>query len=99
MKPVSLLLTLLALSLMSTAQNSLQMPKPSPELKKLDYFSGDWKMEGEMKPSPFGPGGKFTGSEKNHWMDGGFFLLSHSDVESPMGKVNGVASCGYKADD
>jgi hypothetical protein len=99
MKRLSCLLTLLGLSLLAAAQTPPQMPKPSPELKKLDYFSGDWKMEGDMKPGPFGPGGKFTGSEKNHWMDGGFFLVSHSDVDSPMGKMNGVAVFGYKTDD
>src|SRR5437660_12393639 len=56
-------------------------------------------MEGDMKPSPFGPGGKFTATEHNEWMPGGFFLVSHSDENTPMGKGNGLAIFGYKSDE
>ncbi len=34
------------------------MPKPGPELKKLDYFMGTWKMEGEIKAEPLRAGRK-----------------------------------------
>jgi hypothetical protein len=75
------------------------MPKPGPELKKLDYFMGTWKMEGESKPSPYGPGGKFTGTDQNEWMPGGFFLVTHSDFKDPTTEGKGLAVMGYKADD
>ena len=74
----------------AAAQTQPQMPKPGPEVKKLDYFAGNWKTEGDMKPGPMGPGGKFSATEHNEWMDGGFFLLSHSDENSSMGSSKGL---------
>jgi hypothetical protein len=74
-------------------------PQPGPELKKLDYFAGTWRLEGDLKPSPFGPGGKFTGTENNEWGLGGFFLMSHSEFKMPMGGGTGLAVFGYKADE
>jgi len=86
------------LSLMVQAQ-SPQMPKPGPEVKKLDYFAGTWNTEGDIKPSPFGPGGKFSATEHNEWMPGGFFLVTHSEGTYAMGESKGLAVMGYKADD
>jgi hypothetical protein len=75
-------------------------PKPAPELKKLDYFSGTWTSEGDVKPGPMGPGGKFTGSGKGQWMDGGFFLVINSDFKGgAMGNGTGTAYMGYNADE
>jgi hypothetical protein len=82
-----------------SAHAQMPTPKPAPELKKLDYFAGSWKMDGEMKPGPMGPGGKMTMTEGNTWMDGNFFLVGHSKFDSPsMG--GGVASSftGYNSD-
>lgn len=70
-------------------------PKPGPELKKLEYFVGTWSSEGDLKPSPFGPGGKFTGTEKLEWMDGGFFLVGHGEGDSPMGHDKGMSVWGF----
>jgi len=41
-----------------------ELPKPAPEMVKLDYFEGTWTCEGTTKDSPFGPGGKMTSSAK-----------------------------------
>jgi len=72
------------------------MPKPAPELKKVEYFAGNWRSEGDMKPSPMGPGGKLTMTEHNQWMDGGFFLMMHSEFKSPaLGSGSGMAYMGY----
>ena len=86
------------LPLMVQAQ-APQMPKPAPEVKKLDYFMGTWKMDGDTKPSPYGPGGKISETDHNEWMPGGFFLLTHSESKSPMGEAKGLAIMGYKTDD
>jgi len=75
-----------------------QMPQPAPEVKKLDYFIGNWTMEGDLKPSVYGPGGKFSGSERNEWMPGGFFLRSDSKMKMPMGSASGLAVMGYDSD-
>jgi hypothetical protein len=85
----------LCLAGLMVAQAPPQMPKPGPEHKRLGYFAGTWQLEGDMKPGPFGPGGKFTGMDHNDWMDGGFFLVSHSDFKSAMGNGTGLAVFGY----
>jgi len=75
-------------------------PKPAPELKKLDYFLGAWTSEGDAKPGPMGPGGKFSTSANGTWMDGGFFLVIQSDFQSAaMGNATGTAYMGYNADE
>ena len=53
-------------------------PKPSAEHQKLAYFVGTWTSTGEMKPSPFGPGGKMTSTETCEWFDGGFAVVCRS---------------------
>jgi hypothetical protein len=70
-------------------------PKPGPELKRLGYFVGTWKTEGEDKPGPMGPGGKSTITDKCEWMSGGFFLLMHSDGTGPMGPIHSLGVVGY----
>ena len=81
------------------AQNPPAMPKPGPELKKLDYFAGAWKTSANLKPSPYGPGGAFTGLEQVTWMDGHFFLILHSHETSAMGKSSTAAVMGYDAEE
>ena len=70
-------------------------PKPGPEQQKLAYFAGKWTSEGEMKPGPFGPGGKFTFTETCEWFAGGFALVCHSDGKMPEGTVKGLSIMGY----
>ena len=98
MKPAKILLAILAVVTLASAQTP-PMPKPGPEHAKLEYFAGTWTMEGDLKPSPWGPGGKFTGSDHNEWMSGNFFMVSHSDVHMPMGDAKGIAIFGYNTDE
>jgi Protein of unknown function (DUF1579) len=70
------------------AQMSPQAPKPSPELKKQDFFVGTWRLEGITKSSPFGSGGqKFESTEHLEWMPGGFFLLAQSFSGEKLAEV------------
>lgn len=92
-------LTLLLLLATVFAQAQMQMPKPGPEHKNLNYFTGTWSMEGDTKPGPMGPGGKFSGTSHNELMDGGFFVVEHSDFKSAGGNGTGIAFVGYNADD
>jgi Protein of unknown function (DUF1579) len=87
----------LFLALAAVAQ--MEVPKPGPEHKKLDVLAGSWTLDGDMKPSPMGPGGKMTETEKCDWMDGGFFLVCHTDFKSSMGDGAGLSILGYSADD
>jgi Protein of unknown function (DUF1579) len=82
-----------------SAQSQMPMPKPGPEVKKLEYFVGSWTLKGEMKPGPMGPGGKFTGSETDEWMPGGFFLEAHEAFNTPTGNGTGLSFLGYDTND
>ncbi len=74
----------------------MELPKPAPELKNLEYFAGTWTWEGDIKPGPEDPGGKMTMIEHNSWMDGGFFLTLRSEFETPaVGKGTGIAYMGF----
>lgn len=81
------------------ASAQMPMPKPAPELKQLDYFAGTWKLDGDARPGPMGPGGKMTMEEQNKWMPGGFFLVIHSTFSGAgMGEGSGISIMGYDAD-
>ena len=70
--------------------------KPGPEHKKLDVLAGSWTVEGDVKPSPMGPGGKMTEDEKCEWMEGGFYLVCHVDFKSAnSGSGSGLSVLGY----
>ena len=86
-------------ALSAVAQSSSDQPKPSPELKKLNYFAGTWKLTGEMKESPYGPGGKISSTEKNHWMEGGFFLISDMKETTPKGADTAMSIFGYNPEE
>jgi len=73
-------------------------PKPGAEQKKLTYFVGQWKTEGEMKPGPMGPGGKYSSTDHNEMLPGGFFLVMHSASTTPMGSMRETAIMGYDSD-
>ncbi len=94
MKAPSILLGILLLATVAFAQ--MDIPKPGPEHKKLDFFVGHWTSEGDTKPGPMGPGGKFTMQENSEWMDGGYFVVIHSKY-SGGGMPNGtsIAYMGY----
>jgi hypothetical protein len=93
-------MTLAAALVLATAA-AAQMPtsKPGPEVKKLDIFAGSWILDGTMKPSSMGPGGSMTENEKCEWMEGGFYLVCHSDYKSSMGNGVGLSVMGYSTDD
>jgi uncharacterized protein DUF1579 len=70
-------------------------PKPGPEHQKLAYFAGKWVSDGETKPSPFGPGGKFTFTQNCEWFTGGFALVCHSEGKMQEGTWKGLSIMSY----
>jgi uncharacterized protein DUF1579 len=98
MKRTGMILAALVV-LAATALAQMDMPKPGPEHKKLDVLAGSWTLDGDMKPGPMGPGGKITETEKCDWMEGGFFLVCHTDFKGSMGDGAGLSVMGYSADD
>src|SRR5215813_451236 len=84
----------------SKAPAKMEMPKPGPEVKKLSYFVGTWKSEGDMKENPWGmPAGKFTGTDKCEWFTGGYQVVCHSTGKGPMGSMHGLGIIAYNNED
>jgi len=92
-------ITLAVCTIVAVAALAQEMPKPGPELKKLDVLTGSWTLDGDMKPGAMGPGGKMTEIQKCEWMDGAFFLVCHAEFKSSMGDGTGISVMGYSKDD
>lgn len=75
-----------------------EAPQPSPEQKKtMSYFVGKWTTEGDVKPSPFGPGGKMASRDSCEWFAGGFQVVCRGDGKSPMGSMTTLGVLAYNA--
>jgi hypothetical protein len=62
----------------------MEMPKPSPEQKKLERLAGRWEGEEKVHPSPWDPaGGTATGRVENRIAVDGFALVQ--DYEQDRG--------------
>jgi hypothetical protein len=86
---------------LTTSAAIAQMPTPSAELKKLDYFAGNWTNEATIPSGPWGAGGKFTASGPGEWLKGGFFLVNRGDFSMPPelgGNGTVLAVFGYDSD-
>ena len=68
---------------LSLAQAPPERPKPGPEHKKLEYFVGTWKTEGEIKANAFVPAGKVVTTETVTLGPGGFYV----EVDRPEGQI------------
>jgi len=102
MKRVSMIVyaSLLILVTAVSMQAQMEPPTPAPELKKLDFLTGDWAAEGTMTMGPTGtPSTKWTMNTHAEWMQGNFFLVEHDNMEmSAMGKTTELAVLGYDPD-
>ena len=99
MKTLTLTMVSAAWLLLASAALAQEAPKPGPEHKKLDVFVGSWMIDGEVKPGSMGPGGKVTEYEKCEWMEGGFYVICHTDFKSAMGNGTGISIMGYSSED
>jgi len=92
----TVMILMAGLVLVATAVAQETAPKPAPEIKKLDMLAGSWVLEGDMKPSAMGPGGKVSETEKCEWMEAGFFLICHVDFKTAnSGNGSGLSVLGY----
>ena len=76
-----------------------EVPKPGPEVKKLEVFAGKWKGESDLKPSPFFPGGKMTSEDDCTWFEGGFQLVCRSTGSGAMGKIKSEMVLAWNAEE
>ncbi len=67
------------------AQAHQQPPQPSPDLKNLDRLVGTWEMSGGVQ-----------GKVAFEWMEGGFFLIQHVDLEHHGQKIKGIEVIGHE---
>ncbi len=74
MRRITILLFLSLFCFATAMQAQAPAPKPGPEVNKLHAVVGHWTFEGEAKPGPLGPGGKFTGESNCQMILGGFFF-------------------------
>lgn len=76
-----------------------EAPKPGPETKKLEVFAGKWKGESEMKPGPWGPGGKMTSESECTWFEGGFEIVCRETGKGAMGNTKSEAVLGWNGEE
>lgn len=79
------------------AQPPAQAPQPGPELRKLEYFIGTWRAEGEMTASMFGLAGKFTNTNRAEWTFDNFYYINQHEEQNPTGKHASLSVTGYDA--
>lgn len=89
------LLSLVVFASSAAAQTPSAPPLPGPEHEQLKYFVGKWTTEGDMKPSPFMPAGKFSSMDTCDLFAGGFYVVCHTDGKNPAGMVKGLGILGY----
>ena|SRR5512135_1833030 len=97
-KLLSIILLPLVTSLAFAQAQTDQPPKPGPEIQKLAYYVGTWKGEGELKASPFGPGGKLSSTQTCEWFAGEFQVLCRGEETGPSGKRAFLNILAYDAD-
>ena len=83
---------------LAQAPGSSEAPRPAPEAEKLGYFVGAWSMEGEVKESSLGPGGKVSGRDMCRWMPGKFFVTCRLEHKGPSETVMALGILGYDPD-
>ncbi len=62
-----------------------QPPEPDPDLKSLNRLVGTWEMSGEV-----------YGRVSFEWMEGGFFLIQHVDLEQFGQRIRGIEIIGHE---
>lgn len=88
------------LFLVSCIAVTAQAPtKPSAEHQRLAYFVGQWTNVGEMKPGPFGPGGKTTSTDTCEWFEGRFAVICRSEGKSPDGPTKRLGITSYSTEE
>ena len=95
MRRISVLLLPLVVCFATAVQAQAPAPKPGPEVKKLHVLVGHWTYEGEYKPGPLGPGGKFAGEYTARMILGGFFLQEQFTEKGPAGETRRLEIDGY----
>ncbi len=89
----------LLVSAATVASAEDKAPRPGPEVEKLGYFVGKWKVAGEVKETPFMPAGKFTSRESCEWFSGKYAVICKGKGKGPMGPSESLGIMSYSAEE
>jgi hypothetical protein len=67
-----------------TSQLQQQTPEPRSDLKALDKLVGTWKVSGDPQ-----------GQVRFEWMEGGYFLVQHVELEYGGRQIKGTEIIGH----
>jgi hypothetical protein len=98
MKPVASVVVLALLLLSNAVSQAPQQPSnsgPSPQQAAMGYFAGDWTLQGTAKISPTSPSAPFKGTERGEWVQGNYFLETHTKMSGPMGDLRATRVMEY----
>jgi len=70
---------------MIMTDNYQAQPTPNPDLKSLEKLVGTWKVSGGA-----------VGEVRYEWMEGGFFLIQHYDLEQGGQRTKGIEIIGHE---
>jgi hypothetical protein len=68
-----------------------EAPRPNPALRNLDVMVGTWELRGRES----GPEGEIHGRPTFEWMEGGFYLVQHVDIDYIGHRIAGTEYIGY----
>jgi hypothetical protein len=71
-------------------QTQERPPMPNPDLKSLERLVGIWNVS-----DPSGSGA-VKGKVTYEWMEGGFFLIQHVDLEQDGQSIKGIEIIGHE---
>lgn len=77
------------------AQAPQAPPTPGAEHEKLAYFIGKWSSEGNVKPTPYGPGGKYMATETCEWFAGKFAVVCKTEGNMMGGVIKQMSVLSY----
>lgn len=69
----------------NNAQDKQHLPEASPALRGLDRLVGTWKISGGAK-----------GIVTYEWMEGGYFLIQHVELEQGGLNIKGIEVIGHE---
>ncbi len=70
-------------------------PDAGPEIQRLGWLVGKWRLEGEVKENPFVSAGKMEASLDCQWFSGGTGLLCVYDLAFSDARMQEVSFYGY----
>src|SRR5215469_871383 len=88
-------IVLMFAAVVAMSQNPAAPTGPTQEQQVMQYFVGNWSLQGTMKISPTSPPAEFTGEEQSAWTPGGYFVETHTDVNGPLGDVRSTRVMEY----